>query len=214
MEEWKNIVGYEGKYQISSLGRVKSLNYRNTGKEKILKQNINKGYKEISLFDGKTKKIYLVHRLVALHYISNPNNYPCVNHKDEDKTNNTVSNLEYCTYKYNNNYGTRNCRISKNKKGKYAGENHYFYGRHHTEETKHKMSKSHKNFKNEKNPRARKVICVNTREIFNYIKEVENKYNISSSSITQCCKNKRKSAGKHPVTGEKLVWKYYIEEEI
>ena len=76
------------------------------------------------------------------------------------------------------------------------------------------MSESHKNFKNEKNPRARKVICVNTREIFNYIKEVENKYNISSSSITQCCKNKRKSAGKHPVTGEKLVWKYYIEEEI
>ena len=213
MEEWKNIVGYEGKYQISSLGRVKSLNYRNTGKEKILKQNINKGYKEISLFDGKTKKIYLVHRLVALHYISNPNNYPCVNHKDEDKTNNTVSNLEYCTYKYNNNYGTRNCRISKNKKGKYAGENHYFYGRHHTEETKHKMSKSHKNFKNEKNPRARKVICVNTREIFNYIKEVENKYNISSSSITQCCKNKRKSAGKHPVTGEKLVWRYLNDEK-
>ena len=213
MEEWKNIVGYEGKYQISSLGRVKSLNYRNTGKEKILKQNINKGYKEISLFNGKTKKIYLVHRLVALHYISNPNNYPCVNHKDEDKTNNTVSNLEYCTYKYNNNYGTRNCRISKNKKGKYAGENHYFYGRHHTEETKHKMSKSHKNFKNEKNPRARKVICVNTREIFNYIKEVENKYNISSSSITQCCKNKRKSAGKHPVTGEKLVWRYLNDEK-
>ena len=113
MEEWKNIVGYEGKYQISSLGRVKSLNYRNTGKEKILKQNINKGYKEISLFDGKTKKIYLVHRLVALHYISNPNNYPCVNHKDEDKTNNCVENLEWCSVSYNNKYGNRAKKVGE-----------------------------------------------------------------------------------------------------
>jgi len=112
MEEeiWKDIEGYENLYQISNKGRVKSLNYNRTGKEKILKlqkSSLKRAqYFNINLRkDGKVKQ-YLVHRLVALTFLPNPNNYPCVNHKDENKQNNCLSNLEFCSYKYNNNYGT------------------------------------------------------------------------------------------------------------
>lgn len=108
MEEiWKYIQGYEGLYQISNLGRVKSLNYNHTKKEKILQYRINeRGYKYISLCVNNIRKSFKIHRLVAEAFIPNPHNYPCINHKDEDKTNNCVDNLEWCTYKYNSNYGT------------------------------------------------------------------------------------------------------------
>lgn len=105
MEEiWKDIKDYEGLYQISSLGRVKSLWY---GKERILKLGKDKdNYLTTNLCKEGKIKIFKVHRLVAQTFIPNPNNYPCVNHKDENKQNNTVENLEWCTHKYNVNYGT------------------------------------------------------------------------------------------------------------
>lgn len=108
MEEiYKDIEGYEGLYQVSNLGNVKSLNYHNTKKEKVLKPTIcSDGYKRVMLYKNKTIKLYSVHRLVAQAFIENTNNYPCVNHKDESRTNNVVTNLEWCTYKYNTNYGT------------------------------------------------------------------------------------------------------------
>ena len=110
MEEWKSIPGYEGLYEVSSYGRVKSLErYKsNNGgiqliKEKILKpHNTKKGYLTVQFHN----KIFKVHRLVAQAFIPNPDNLPMVNHKDEDKTNNNVDNLEWCTAKYNSNYGT------------------------------------------------------------------------------------------------------------
>lgn len=120
MEEiWKDIEGYEGFYQISSLGRVKSLKF---GKEKILKPCFakNKGYAMITLCKNGENKGFNIHRLVAKAFIPNPDNLPQVNHKDEDKSNNVVwinddgsidydkSNLEWCDEKYNCNYGTRN----------------------------------------------------------------------------------------------------------
>ena len=114
MEEiWKTIEGYPS-YMVSNMGRVKSLNYRRTGIEKILKPKINeKGYYYYSLFiDGKEYK-FRIHRLVALHFIPNPNNLPEVNHKDENKANNCVENLEWCDRKYNCNYGTSKKKISK-----------------------------------------------------------------------------------------------------
>lgn len=115
MEEvWKDIEGYEGLYQVSNLGNVKSLNYQGVSREKILKPFINSdGYKRVMLYKNKTIKRLSVHRLVAQAFIENPNNYSCVNHKDENNQNNVVSNLEWCTYKYNNNFGTRNARIVK-----------------------------------------------------------------------------------------------------
>lgn len=114
-EIWKDIKGYENKYQISNLGRVKSLEFKNRQatikREKILKINNSTRYPSIDLmYKGKRKNIP-IHRLVAKTFIANPNNYLCVNHKDENKSNNNVENLEWCTHKYNSNYGTCKWRI-------------------------------------------------------------------------------------------------------
>lgn len=121
-EIWKDIEGYIGLYQISNLGRVKSLGRRGKGcslEDRILKHNINKdGYHLVNLKDvNHVAKWYSVHRLVALHFIPNPNNLPIINHKDEDKSNNYMDNLEWCTIQYNNSYGTVVERQSNNKKG-------------------------------------------------------------------------------------------------
>lgn len=116
-EIWKDIAGYEGLYKVSNLGRVKSLNYRKTGKEQILTpcKTANE-YLRVSLYKNCISKQHLIHRLIAQTFIENPENLPEVNHIDEDKTNNCVSNLEWCDRKYNNNYGTHNEKILKTKK--------------------------------------------------------------------------------------------------
>lgn len=104
-EEWRDIEEYEGLYQVSNLGRVKSLKF---GKEKILKFGKHKkGYLLVCLCKDGKQKMFQVHRLVAIAFIPNPNNYQEVNHKDENKENNCVENLEWCTREYNVNYGTR-----------------------------------------------------------------------------------------------------------
>lgn len=120
VEEWKDIKDYEGLYQVSNWGRVKSLNYRKTGKSKLMKLMKNKkGYLTVVFHKNGEYKRYLVHRLVAEHFIPNPDNLPFINHKDEDKKNNKVGNLEWCNNEYNSNYGTRNYRISStNTNGK------------------------------------------------------------------------------------------------
>lgn len=111
MEEiWKDIEGYEGIYQVSNLGRVKTLYFRNNKyiikKEKILKQHISKqGYLSVGLSDKQGKrKTYRVHRLVAQAFIPNPQKLFCVNHKDENKSNNIITNLEWTTTIENNRY--------------------------------------------------------------------------------------------------------------
>ena len=113
-ENWKAIAGYEGLYEVSDMGRVKSLNYNHTGKEKILKlKKSHCGYLNVNICkDGHAKSVR-IHRLVATAFISNPHNLETINHKDEDKTNNTVDNLEWMSQKDNNNYGTHNKRVSE-----------------------------------------------------------------------------------------------------
>ena len=115
-EIWKNIEGYEGKYQVSNLGQVKSM----IGQEKVLhpKKHRN-GHLQIGLHKDKKRKTMYIHRLVAQAFIPNPDNLPCVNHKDENPSNNNVDNLEWCTQKYNCNYGTRVNRIMEAKKQQY-----------------------------------------------------------------------------------------------
>lgn len=117
MEEiFKDIEGYE-EYQISNFGRVKSLNYNRTGKEKILKSYSNTdGYLQVDLYKQGKRKGFKIHRLVADTFLDNPNNYEEVNHIDEDKTNNHVTNLEWCTHFYNMNYGTRTDRAKDKQK--------------------------------------------------------------------------------------------------
>ena len=116
-EIWKDIPEYEGLYQISNFGQVKS--FRGSAKfgkpkELILKPSlINSGYYVVTLYKGKKdKRKYQVHRLVAEAFVANPKKLPCVNHKDENKTNNNAENLEWCTYQYNNNYGTARIRAT------------------------------------------------------------------------------------------------------
>ena len=106
MEIWKDVKGYEGLYQVSNLGRIKSLGNLQNRKEKLLKINIRNGYCTTYLYKNNKKKSFLCHRLVAEAFISNPDNLPQVNHKDENKLNNCVENLEWCTAKYNVNYSS------------------------------------------------------------------------------------------------------------
>lgn len=127
MEEWRDVVGYEDYYQVSSLGRVRSKDRyydrkpsdtaRKSQSGRIRKLVLNReGYPTVGLSVNGVLKIFRVNRLVAQAFIPNPNNHPCVNHKDENKANNSVENLEWCTPKYNSNYG--NCRrnISEGRK--------------------------------------------------------------------------------------------------
>ena len=145
-EEWKDIKGYEGQYQVSNLGRVKSLDrmltyktkygvYQHMQYGKVLTPCFDtRGYPYVRLFDlnGKTKSV-TIHRLVGLAFIPNPDNLPCLNHKDEIKTNNSVDNLEWCTHLYNNLYGTHLDKIS-----------HALKGIKRSEETRKKMSEARK----------------------------------------------------------------------
>ena len=129
-EKWRTAVYngevYEGLYKVSNLGRIMSLNYRNTGRAELMNPVEDKdGYLRVGFYKNGEYKMCKVHRLIAQTFIPNPENLPEVNHIDEDKTNNFVflnedgsinkekSNLEWCDRKYNNNHGTHNERIAK-----------------------------------------------------------------------------------------------------
>lgn len=110
-EIWKPVKGYEGLYEISNFGRVKSLGNDKSRKEKILKPIKDKGgYLYVGLCRDGKGKWFKVHRLVAEAFLPNPEGFEQVNHKDENKSNNCSSNIEWCSHKYNSNYGTRTKR--------------------------------------------------------------------------------------------------------
>lgn len=147
-EEWRDVVGYEGYYMVSNMGRIATLSHtvdfisiydgvevKKTFKAKQCLRKLHQGkhgYMECTLRDSKRTRLMKVHRIVAEAFIPNPQSLPSVNHKDEDKTNNKVENLEWCTCLYNANYGTRNKRLktslsNAHKNGLY--ENTYKVGR-------------------------------------------------------------------------------------
>lgn len=117
-EIWKDIEGFEGLYQVSNMGRVRSLD-RKDAQGRRLKGRVladrhnNRGYHLVCLCRDGDIKYRLIHRLVASTFLDNHDNLPQVNHKDENKENNAVSNLEWCTALYNDMYGTRNTRVAK-----------------------------------------------------------------------------------------------------
>ena len=125
-EIWKPIDGSEGRYEVSNYGRVKS--YARDKENGVIKAEVvEKGYHLVSLtFPGLKQRRYMVHRLVAQAFIPNPLNLPQVNHKDENKGNNIVSNLEWCDNRYNSNYGTRNERVSMGNR-QFEGRNQKVY---------------------------------------------------------------------------------------
>lgn len=160
-EEWRTAVYdgeiYEGLYKVSNLGRILSLNYRNTGKPGLMTPVERKkdGYFQVGLSKNGEYKKCLVHRLIAETFLPNPENKPCINHKIEGEKGKKInmvmfntdgsidkekSTIEWATYEENNNYATRNERVSKAHKG----EKNHFFGKHHTEESKKKMSKAKK----------------------------------------------------------------------
>ena len=119
MEIWKDVIGYEGFYAVSNLGNVRSSDIliSASGKKQYLKKGrilakaINgAGYPLVCLHKNGKQKSYDVHLLVAKAFLDNPNNYPIINHKDEDKTNSAVENLEWCTFQYNCLYNGANKR--------------------------------------------------------------------------------------------------------
>ena len=178
-EIWKDIEGYEGLYQVSSLGRVKSFDRQityntKTGtrtrieKGKIRKQQVTNNYLGVQLKNNNISKPKRcnVHRLVAQAFIPNPDNLPCINHRDENKQNNHVDNLEWCTQKYNLNYGTRN----------------------------EKVSTALTNRKDHSKPVVQLDMLGNTIEQFVSISEASRQTGILTQQIYQVCNGKAKSA--------------------
>ncbi len=130
-EEWRPVVGYEGLYEVSNLGRIRTVehycfrgryNQKSLVEPRIRVLNEKSGYLKVNLSKGSKRETLLVHRLVAEAFIPNPEGLPQVNHKDENKKNNAVWNLEWCTVYYNNNYGTHNERCRSGNIGKKHSE--------------------------------------------------------------------------------------------
>lgn len=183
-EIWKDIVGFEGLYEVSNMGRVKSLKRTvwNSGKgcyktvaERILKPGKNSnGYLQVQLYKDGKKKMDRIHRLVATAFCENPHGFKEVNHIDEDKTNNCADNLEFCNRSYNNTYNGRANKVGKKLRG-----------RKQSEEAIKKKSKP--------------VIAINKRIglilEFPSAREASRQTGISHGNIIQCCQGKYKSAG-------------------
>lgn len=182
MEEiWKNVTeeGYENLYEVSNLGRVRRIGKKNG---KCLKPYPNKkGYLQVDLTNNGKRKCCRIHRLVAKAFIPNPNNLEEVNHKDENKTNNMVTNLEWCTSEYNANYKTRNKRIRATKE-----ENNFWLNRKHSDTSKDKMSVA----KIGKN-KNKKIYCEG-RQPFNSCKECALFFGISPKNLSDCLVGRRK----------------------
>lgn len=181
-EEWRDVIGYEGLYQVSSFGRVKSFC---RGKDKILKHDKNCfGYLNVKLYKcGIKRKHFRVNRLVAQAFIPNPDNLPCINHRNECRTDNSVWNLEWCTHKYNNNYGNHKRKLSKP-----CGE-----------ETKRKLSIINSI------PIVQLDMEGNVIREWQSAIEAERQLNISHGNINRCCKRKQKTA-------KGYRWKYKEEK--
>ena len=241
MEEeiWKPIKDFEGYYEVSNIGRVRSLNYKRTGKGKILK-NIEdyKGYLEVGLTKNGKRKQFKVHRLVAEAFIPNPENKPCIDHINTIKSDNRVENLRWVTYKENSNnektlekfkgenhhfFGKHHTEETKKKISEaQKGENNHMYGKHHTEETKKKMSEAQKGEKGsmygktgEKHPRSKPVVQIdlNTNEVkvWGSTREAERIGGFCHNAISACCKNKFNRLGNNIYKGFK--WMYLEDYE-
>lgn len=216
MEEWRPINGYEGLYEVSNLGRIKSLNCNHTKKEGILKlYNDKDGYLMVKLSKDKNNRLFRVHRLVAEAFIPNPENKPCVDHINTIKNDNRVENLRWVTYKENSNNPLTKKHINESLP---RGENHFIYGKKLSEDTKRKMSESHKDKKfseehkrklsdaNKGKHRSIKIVQLSLDneliKIWSSSHEAEKEGKFNKGNINSCCKGRLK-------TYKGYKWMYY-----
>lgn len=225
IEEWRDIKGFEGLYQVSDWGRIKSLDHYMLGRnrygaetKRLKKGQIKKMFKHCTTryyFVTLCKKPKDVHRLVAETFIENPNNKPCVGHKDCNPKNNAVWNLYWCTHKENNNHPITRERMSEGQKKFFSnGGVPSFKGKHHTEETKKKLSELRKGkLAGEKNPmygvRIEKTLkpvkqyTLNGEYVktFDCVKDAAEYVKCAPTNISACCRGKIK-------TIKGYIWKY------
>ena len=199
-EIWKDIADYEGFYQVSNFGRVKSLsryakcrNGNRSVSENILKPQPNgAGYYTVTLCKNGTIVKHLLHRIIAIAFIPNPNNLPCINHKDANRKNNSITNLEWCTHKYNSNY-----HICKDK------QSAFMINRYVTDES---WKKSCAERLNKYTTQMRKKVCQldvdnNVIHIWESTLEAEQLGGYIHGNISACANGKRKTHH-----GYKWVW--------
>lgn len=195
-EEWRDIVGYEGLYQISNKGRVRSLNYRQKQEAHILKLSFNKkGYLMAGLTKNGHLKTIVVHGLVAKTFIPNPYNLPQINHKDEVKTNNVVDNLEWCTNQYNHDYGTHNKRVGLSNTGK--------------KRTRESIENYKKCQDERRDEYAKRILQYdangNLTKEWRCAFDIEKELGLSQNNIRTCCNKKAKTCGG-------FIWRYKTED--
>lgn len=181
-EIWKSVKGWEDLYEVSNFGNIRSLHYKNPYLMKPILDN--KGYLRVSFVEKNSKryKRFAVHRLVAEAFISNPNNLPQVNHKDENKQNNCVDNLEWCTNKYNCNYGKYKDKVRNSRIGMRFSELH-----------RKNLSISHIAIQG----KAVDMFSSDERLLaeFDCISTASKQTGISTSCISHCCNGRTKSSG-------------------
>lgn len=197
VENWKTIEGYPD-YMVSDQGRVKSIKF---GKERILKPGRNYGYLFVGLLKNNKRSFLRINRLVALAFIQNddPEHKTQVGHLDESRDNNCVSNLCWCTPKENCNMPLHKKRKSCSIKGKMAGDKHPLFGKHRSSETKQKISEA----------KSKYIYCPELDMTFKNAIEAAKYLGLTSGThIRDCCRGVRKHAGRHPVTGVKLSWRF------
>ena len=166
-EEWRPVLGYEGLYEVSNTGQVRSLD-KYDSMNRFLRGRILRlftdglGYLRAQLYSNSKRKSFLVHRLVAQAFIPNPDNLPQVNHRDENPSNDNVDNLEWCDGKYNVNYGTRIDRIRdiRLKNGTYTGLSKEEYRKKRYQEKKDKINERRREYYREN----REKICERQKE--------------------------------------------------
>ena len=169
---YEKVKGFDD-YEIDENGNVYSLKTN-----KKMKQYLQKGYYGIYLYKNKKRHFKLVHRLVAETYIPNPNNLPQINHKDENSKNNNVNNLEWCTAKYNSNYGHHKEKIRKTML-----ENNPFKNKKHSEESRKRMSEA----KMGKESKRKRAVMINGKE-YKSITEAMQQLKISTRRIYKIIK--------------------------